>query len=408
MTAFGDKLRKFRQASNDPERLSRRLSQERLGQLIGYEMGDYGYSGAAVSDWERGESIINPQDRNVLIAIIKVLHKCDGLRTLDDANQFLDAGNYSALNPDETKAVFPESIFETDSQSSYSETIETDHKSDVTGDFLREFSQTFQRIITKEKEGPSPYWPRVMVTIYRSISDRLSAYSVWTFILWVWVWILTWALIAPSLRWPFSNQDEALFAIVIYAGGAIVIPALIGVLTNTENNEFWQKQSVRELNLRLYTHQGASIGFHVGYFFIFMISLLSYNLGLQSVVWMELLAMTFPIFLSYASARLIPYNLLLAYKNLHLKNGDIFFVFFLFSPVWGYFLLQSYEILLTKSLGIVTVLIALTILVAMMTVRQRQSGTTIIPVSWWVIFLGSIVLCQLLVLLVQGVGQSIF
>jgi hypothetical protein len=158
-------------------------------------------------------------------------------------------------------------------------------------------------------------------------------------------------------------------------------------LTNTENNEFWQKRKVSRLNLRLYTHQGASIGFHAGYFFIFMINLLNYNLGLRSALWAELLAMTFPIFLSYASARLVPYNLLLAYNNLHLENGWIFFVFFLFGPAWGYFLLRVYDILLTKSLGIVTVLIAATLLVAMMAVRYRQGGTTVIPIRWWVVFL---------------------
>ena len=403
MTAIGDNLRKLRQASNDPDRLNKRLSQERLGELIGDEMGDQGYSGAAISYWELGESVINAQDRNALLAIIKVLHKCGGLRTLDDANQLLEAGNYSALNSDEIKTIFPEGILEADSQpsSSPSETIETDHKSDGTGNFFLEFSQAFQKIVAKEKEGPLPYWPRVMVAIYRRFSDQISVSSLLTFLLWIWVWILAWALIAPSLRWPFSNQDEALFAVVIYAGGAIIIPALVGALTNTKNNEFWKKQKVRKLNLRLYTHQGASIGFHVGYFFIFMISLLSYNIGLQSVIWTELLAITFLIFLSYAGARLVPYNILLAYKNLHLKNGKIFFVFFLFSPAWGYFLLQSYDILLTKSLGIVIVLVAATTLVAMMTLRYRQSGTTIIPVSWWVIFWGSIMVCQLLAFFIQ-------
>ena len=108
VTTFGEALRTFRQASNDPERLNRRLSQERLGELIGDEMGDLGFSGAAVSNWERGKSKISAEDRNVLMALIKVLHKCGGLRTLDDANQLLEAGNYRALDDDEKQKVFGE------------------------------------------------------------------------------------------------------------------------------------------------------------------------------------------------------------------------------------------------------------------------------------------------------------
>ena len=403
MSDFGKLLRSFRNRCIDPDNSEQKLTQEKLGELLGWKLNTDGYSGAAVSEWERGISKIRVNQREVLLSLLEILVQWGGLGTLAEANQLLEAGNYRALHLDEAKTLFPESIFETDSQSSSSssETIETDHKSDALGNFLLGFSQAFQRIVAQEKEGPSPYWPRVLVAIYRSFSDQISISSLLTLLLWIWVWILTWALIAPSLRWPFSNQREALFAVVLYAGGAIVIPALVGVLTNTENNEFWQKQSINRLNLRLFTHQGASIGFHVGYFLIFMISLLGYNLGLQSVVWAEMLVMTFPIFLSYASARLIPYNLLLAYKNLDLNNGAIFFAFFLFSPFWGYFLLQSYEILLTRSVGIVTVLIAATLLVAMMAVRYRQSGTTVIPIRWWVVFFGSIVLCQLLALLIQ-------
>lgn len=120
MTQFGELLRKFRQASNDPDRLNRRLSQERLGDLIGHEMGDYGYSGAAISDWERGESKINAEDRKVLIALIKVLHTCGGLKTLDEASQFLEAGNYRTLNPNELELLFPKDVSDATSKPSLS------------------------------------------------------------------------------------------------------------------------------------------------------------------------------------------------------------------------------------------------------------------------------------------------
>jgi len=210
-------------------------------------------------------------------------------------------------------------------------------------------------MLAKAQDGPPPFWPRAMVAIFRRFSDRFSASNVLIFILWVWVWWLSWALIIPSLRWPFVNPEEALWSVIFYSSGSIVIPALIGAFTNTKDNEFWQKNvSVPRLNLRLYTYQGASVGFHVGYFFVFMIGLLGYNLGFSNALWLEFVAMTIPVTLGYASARLIPYNLFIAYKRLSLRDGTIFFVFFLFGPVWGYFFLESYDILLTRALGLLS------------------------------------------------------
>ena len=376
MNKFGEALRAFRQASNDPDRLNRRLSQERLGEFIGHEMGDLGFSGAAVSDWERGESRINAQDRNVLIALIKILHKCGGLKTLSEA-QFLELGNYRILSPDETQGIFqdgkpvepvPDEI--------------TENKVDFSNNpwwipFF-ESPQELYAMFAKAKDGPLPVWPRMMVVIFRSFSDHFSAFDAFVFILWIWVWLLTWVLVTPSLRWPFLDREQASQAVILYAVGAIIIPALIGALTNTNENEFWQKDnSVKKLNLRLYTHQGASVGFQVGYFFIFMFGLFQYNLGFASTLRVELAAMVVPVILGYASARLVPYNLLLAFKQLSLKDGSIFFVFFLFGPVWGYFFLEVYDILLTQALGAFLFLFAMTMVAGHIAWQNRRKAKTI-------------------------------
>jgi hypothetical protein len=403
VTKFGETLRTFRQSSNDPDYHKRRLSQGRLGELIGHEMGDRGVSGAAVSDWERGESKINVEDRNVLIAIIKVLYKCGGLKTRDDANQLLEAGNYRALNTAEAQEIFGEIPAE-----SRAEQPVPEQKSSISLiAFLMEnlfaiSGKDFQDLFANAEKGPPPLWPRVLVSILRRFSDRLSVFKALKFFLWVWIWLLAWVLITPSLRWPFSSQDDALLAVVIYAAGSILVPALISVLTNTKDNKFWrEKESVRELTLRVYIHQGASVGFHVGYFFVFMIGLLRYNLGLQSVTWIEFIYAVFLITLGYASAGLVPYNLLKAYEQLSLKDGKIFFIFFLVGPAWGYFFFESYDLLLTKTLGIFVVLSSITLLLVMMALRYRQSGTTIIPVHWWVIFWAAIVICQFLVFFIN-------
>ena len=109
MTTFGHQLRIYRKQCQDPMR-GGVLTQVRLGELLGDELGDAGYSGAAVSDWERDQSKINADDRLVLVSLIAVLHRGGGLPTLAEANQFLQIGNYRALDAQEQDQVFPDDV----------------------------------------------------------------------------------------------------------------------------------------------------------------------------------------------------------------------------------------------------------------------------------------------------------
>lgn len=52
MESFGQQLRKYRRQSTDPQR-GGMLTQARLGELLGDKLEHSGYSGAAISDWER-------------------------------------------------------------------------------------------------------------------------------------------------------------------------------------------------------------------------------------------------------------------------------------------------------------------------------------------------------------------
>lgn len=109
MSTFGQLLRQYRRQCADPLR-GGMLTQARLGELLGDELGHAGYSGAAVSDWERDKSKIHADDRPVLVALTAVLHHCGGLETVDAANSFLTAGNYRALDDSELADLFPTTV----------------------------------------------------------------------------------------------------------------------------------------------------------------------------------------------------------------------------------------------------------------------------------------------------------
>jgi transcriptional regulator with XRE-family HTH domain len=367
LTAFGDALRAFRQASNDAERLDRRLSQERLGILIGEEMGDRGFTGAAISDWERGESKINAEDRNVLLALIKVLHQCRGLKTLVEANHFLELGNYRPLDANEAGKIFvaspPEPEQDKNPKSSILFLLEN---------ILAVSEKELQALIDKARaEGPDPWWPRAFAALMRKATDRLSL-SLRT-ILWVWTGLIAWWSVGPSLRLPFANQDIATQAMVCYAAGTLMVPLMIGALVNTKDNAYWKENGLeKSMLLRLYTHQGAGIGFNLGYFFVFPFSLARHYLQLGPSVWVEIAAVLLGLVLGNMGARVVPHNLWRAYGRLAWADGAIFFVVALMGPLWAFFLLELYPILLNPVTGVVVFLLAITIMVVMATRKSKN------------------------------------
>ncbi len=107
--SFGTLLRYHRRKCGDPVR-GGLLTQERLGEMLGQELGDSGYSGAAVSDWERDRSQIHKDDRTVLIALVSVFYHTGGLSTREEADELLLVGNYRALDSEESRPIFGSSL----------------------------------------------------------------------------------------------------------------------------------------------------------------------------------------------------------------------------------------------------------------------------------------------------------
>lgn len=363
MTKFGEVLRAFRQSSNDPERLNRRLTQERLGELIGHELGDMGYTGAAISDWELGKSKINAEDRKVLVALIKTFHRCGSLKTPGEAEELLKSGNYRGLNEEEAQKIFQDLPNVWNSEHPASE-----EKNPRQGGlfFLAEMlslpRNELEIVLVKAREGPEPSWPRILAACMRKATDGFSL--SFTSILWIAVWLLAFWLISPSLRLPFADHASVLLAMYMFVAGTLIIPLLIGVLVNTRDNDYWKEQNeVRPLLLRLYTYQGAGIGFNFGYFLVFPFSLMRYYLGFESAVWIEILAATAGLILGTMGARVVPHNLWRAYKRLALSDGGIFFLVALMGPLWGWFFVEYHSILLTPRWGIIVILLSLVCIV---------------------------------------------
>jgi len=370
VTDFGTLLRVFRLRSTDP--LSGKpLSQQRLGGLLREELG-VGFSGAAVSDWERGKSKLHADDRLTLVGLLGILHERGGIKDPLEANKLLEAGNYRALNPTETKRVFPEEPVETNANDPSPSHSSQKAPAFRPGNVFFGADDALIALLEKAKEGPPPAWPRLAAALLSALTDRLSARNFLRALIMVWVWLLTRAMIAPSLRWPFADQEDILSAAVLYAAGTLTLPTFIGLLAETKNNGFWQKHQLsNSLALRLYTHQGAFIGFQLGYYAVFLIALIRFYLHWPSTPWFELAAMLAPLYMGTMGARVVPYNLWRAFGRLNLRDGAIFFVFVFLGPFWGFFIVQ-YSSFITASAGVFMVLVSLTLLAGGMARRYKN------------------------------------
>ena len=401
MTDFGTLLRISRKQCSDPDNLGRNLSQERFGELVGRELGIQGsFSGAAISDWERGKSRIRADDRLVLISVLIVLCRHGGIRTIAEANELLEAGNYRALNPNEIEKVLPEMHEAMDSHSQQASAqnfapLPPEKNFFISGEELR-------TALLKAREGPEPAWPRMVVAVIRLFLDRWTVLHSLKALLWFWVWLFAWGSVSPSLHWPFSSQASAVSAMRMYVGGTLAIPPIMGLLTDTKNNTFWRQHNLATAAVtRLYTHQGAFIGFHIGYFAVFVTSLLRYYLHYHATNWFDSTAMLFPIFVGFMGARLVPYNLWQAYGRLNLADGEVFFFFVIFGPLWGFLFLEIYPYLLNPLFGAIIILLSVTTLVTLMAWQYSRKGITVIPFYWWSILAGLIFACQIIAFFIK-------
>lgn len=392
MSSFGETLRKYRQSSKDTNS-SRPLSQQRLGELLGEELGlQGGYSGAAVSDWERGKSQISASDRRMLLSMLKVLYRHAGLKNVREADILLESGNYKGLSLDEKIQVFPKEIIEDEEQDD-APLFEKRRKWILfwSGNLFYDNEKLTEQLARAE-DGPPPSWPRKLAVL---INGGMAGWNVFhTLRLFLWLLLLLFGvwLLSPSLRWPFADSLEALSAINRYIAGSLSVPALVGLLTNTRNNPYWQKISlVSTRALRLYTYQGAAVGFHVGYFGIFALNLLFYFIGARYPLWLHLIGIALILGITYWSAHLIPYNVWQAFQRLNLADGAIFFIFIFLGPAWGVAFYSIFPVLLDPVFGPWVVLSAFGLLILIAAWQYRRAGTTVIPAHWWV-FLGGFIL----------------
>lgn len=96
--SFGSLLAHFR------NQCDRKVTQLIFATQLSVELG-YSIDSVKVSNWERDVSVINKDDRRMLVALIMILHKNRGIKNLAEAGFLLHAGNYRTLSKMESDRI---------------------------------------------------------------------------------------------------------------------------------------------------------------------------------------------------------------------------------------------------------------------------------------------------------------
>lgn len=348
---FGELLRYYRNHSEDKE--GRTLSQEKLGALIGDIMGDAGYSGAAVSYWERNKSQIGKDDRRVLTAVIKALHQCGGIKTLVEANNLLWAGNYRRLDEEELRFVFTKadatatrhvyrhdpvydlegaSDLEEDPASRAQTTLATLWKDLITRP-LPTFSLLLPPAGDNNSSGWSGFLAQLLAVVLRGWPPQRVLWGIILLILW---W-LTWELTFPLLNWPPASRVAAQAVGYPYIAGALLVPILCALLLTMQARSHWPRPGrtaagqqetgfpVATVHLLIISLLGALAGFHLAYLSLVLFQLPIYYFSSAASLpgWLSLLAAGWPVLWSVALARQLPLHYGRLFGTLQVVEGDV-------------------------------------------------------------------------------------
>ncbi len=311
LTTFGTLLRSFRNKCNDPL-TGRRLTQERLGALIGEAVGTH-YSAQAVSDWERNRSQINKDHRQVLIALIQILRDLGGIRSIDEAERLLAAGNYRGLDREELYQTF--GVEKTE----------------------------------KAAEIRKRYWHLQFDTLY-NWKNNLTLASGIKLIVWLMCWATTYLGIRPILDFSIREQANLVTPAVIWSLTLWVLPFVVAWCAPPKlKAPEGCPASTAPYWLRTV---GASLGFCLGAMSVLALALISYNLYLYP--WPEpisFLISLWPVMLGGEGGNLIYWRQSKQNGWKILRKDIVFFLVLLIPPLLGAGFYLLHQIILTRVFG---------------------------------------------------------
>ncbi|MCB0036726.1 MAG: hypothetical protein KDE51_21990, partial [Anaerolineales bacterium] len=289
---FGKQLRFYRHHCVDPS-TGKRLTQDRLGELLDELAAVPGLDGKRIGRWERGVDIIDHTERrDLLVGWLQVLHHCGGLRNQAEANQLLKLGQYSSLTTAEAQQINPN--WKNEGQQT-----------------LPALAFTIENVLEVLKKYRLPYIEPQLRTPAGLVIwglNRLQHLPYIKILAVLFLMAATYLALRPSFVWPILDETRRLQVYGRFVLINLLAPFFVAWLTQPDYIEHLTMET--RLQRRLYFHLqwiGAQVGFVAFGWVALLASLAFYHLGLLSrVPWLVGGLTMLPLFMSYVSASRLP------------------------------------------------------------------------------------------------------
>ena len=386
---FGQTLQLYRNKTVDPKKNYRILSQERFG----IEVDEY--DRLTVYRWERDIRRIRADQRDLLCKIILVLYQYQGIKSREEADNLLLAGNYSPLTDEEMAKALPDLIPSSleDILSEAEDTVSDSRSSATTPSLLRRlFYPTSVREDESQLTAILNYWLGIS-------TENISHQGVLRFSIFCILWIISawsWWLI---IKWPYANLQYARQALAIWSGLCVATPLTLGLVIRADREAFLQEKKSPRITIPTRRMEGTLIGYQLGVAVVFLITLFMYYLEIWPLArWLIVAFAIIPLLSAYTSGRRLPINHYQAFENskgeagaLHLDEGDLaFFIVFGIFPGALAALFYSYlDLFLHPLKGSLLIVIAITLLTLHeVWSRHRDPDYKSPSASFWRLILG--------------------
>ncbi len=293
MNEFGSLLRQYRRNTTDPDE-GGALTQTRLAALVSAESGQI-IRPQQISYWETGRRPFPAENRELLLALIKVLVACGGMTPLPEADQLLESLGLRVLNPTEVAAIIGQP------PSPPSETA------------IAELIARVDKLIgwSSADDHARTSWEGRVVHSFATLTSRFSwQNSVKLAILFVAIWLAI-TQVVPALRLAELGDAETRLAVAIrYTISLLAIPFLLAIVIPTPRNvPFEVVDSADKRNLFLMRLTGSYVGFTVMLVLLFLVGIV--DMVIRPIVfpyWFYVLLLVVPFFFAYVMARRTPAN----------------------------------------------------------------------------------------------------
>ncbi len=388
MSEFGTLLKQHREKCTSPHLRGGRLSQKRLGELLGEKLGDYGYSGVTIHNWEYGKTKIAPEQRALLIAIIEILVEYDGMVLLEEANGLLRAGYYAALGVEDGGRIFPEQQPEPEAATATNVTLLALQRAFVRPEQIRQWTR--QMLL---EDG--------MITLLRDGTSNWTAAKVLRIILLVISLILTVAWLLPVLFWSAAPTYQATQTTwLLYIAITLLVPVLVGAAYYSRPSTLWTERGVGRFRPRLYlTLMGAYMGQVLAMTAVSVAGLFKlYIWGFPSPRWLLVLVALFFVLFIRQSAREMAHIHWNAFGRLQFSASElpIAIVFAALPLIVGYLYQIGYRWLLQPQFGLPILFTPLLIYTLFSMWQERTDRSWVIPVYAWTGYFGTMMVLWLM------------